>query len=54
MPPFRCSHRTAPKTALTMNVTGMVFWTIITSVMCSKVRVSVSITQENTVDTESI
>jgi hypothetical protein len=32
----------------------MVLWTIMTPVVCPKVRVSVSMTQENAVDTESI
>jgi hypothetical protein len=31
-----------------------VLWTIMTPVMCPKIRVSVSVTQENKVDAESI
>ncbi len=50
MPPFRFFHRLALKTALTTSVTGLVLVlrTIMTPVMCPKVRVSVSIIQENT------
>jgi hypothetical protein len=50
LPPFRFFHRMALKTALTTSVADLVLVlrTIMTPVMCPKIRVSVSIIQENT------